>query len=301
MSTLKFCSLPPSTRRETCVRRAFQSALAVFCLSLAVLTPCAGQQNSSIRVTVIDDRGAAVLGAEVRILGLPTLVGTPAPNGTVSFKGVPPGTYQISTKYRGFRDKVVAGVVVVEGKPIELAIKLEPAPPKASDYRIHQELLDAAHFYSKLLTDIEQPLLCSESISDSTERYRFLWVPTFEHPILLRIDIDPDGTATLLSYIWKGQGGYEWGKSERNRRKLTSEEEMDLFGTLADIGFWSLPAQVENPPNLIVLDGTEWFIEGVRDGGCHVVSRYSSPLTELFEQQFLARVAKLSPYYTPDR
>jgi len=263
-------------------------------------TPCVGQQGPSIRVTVIDDRGAAVLGAEVRVVDLPALVGIPAPNGTVSFKGVPPGNYQVSAKYPGFRDEVVDGVVVVDGKITQLSVKLEQAPPKASDFRVHQELLDA-HLYSKPLKDIGQPLLCPESASDRTEWYRFMWVPTFEHPVFLRVDVDVDGTATLLTYTWNGQGGYEWGKPVRNLRKLTWEEETDLFATLADVGFWGLPAQVENPPNVIILDGTEWLIEGVRGGECHVVMRYSSALTELFAKQFLAKVAKLKPYYEPDR
>jgi len=82
---------------------------------------------------------------------------------------------------------------------------------------------------------------------------------------------------------------------------MTSEEELDLFETLADIGFWTLPSEVERPPNEVVLDGTEWSIEGVKDGKCHVVTRYSSPRTELFQTQFLAKVAKLKPYYRPDR
>lgn len=300
MSILVFRSIPLPLTRATGMHRAILCILAVLSICLGVVTPCAGQQSSSMRVTVIDDRGAAVPEAEVRILDLPALVGIPTPNGTFSFNGVPPGTYQVSTKYPGFRDTVVAGVVV-SGKTTELTVKLEQGPPKPSDYRVHQELLAAAHSYSKRLTDIGQPLFCPESISDRGEWYRFMWVPTFEHPLFLRIDIEPDGTATLLSYIWKGQGGYEWGKSVRNRRKLTLEEEADLFATLADIGFWGLPAQVENPPNEIILDGTEWFIEGAKDGTCHVVTRYSSPLTELFARQFLAKVAKLKPYYLPDR
>ena len=188
-----------------------------------------------------------------------------------------------------------------EGKTTERTVKLVQVPPSESAYTLHQELLNARKFYSKALTGIEQPLLCEESIPDHTEQYRFLWVPTFDHPIFVRIEIQPDGTAALLSYIWKGQGGYDWGKPVSSRRKLTSEEQRELFATLTDIGFWTLPAQVENPPNIIVLDGTEWFIEGVKDSKCHVVTRYSTPLTELFAKQFLEAVAKLKPYNEPVR
>ena len=65
------------------MRYAILATLAMLSSSLAVLSvQCAGQQISSIRVTVIDGQGAAVLGTEVLIVGQPSLVGLPAPNGT---------------------------------------------------------------------------------------------------------------------------------------------------------------------------------------------------------------------------
>jgi hypothetical protein len=76
---------------------------------------------------------------------------------------------------------------------------------------------------------------------------------------------------------------------------LTPDEEIDLFATPADFGFWGLPAQVENP-GTVVVDGTEWLIEGVKDGKCHAVTRNSSPLTDVVATQFLKSVAKLNPY-----
>jgi hypothetical protein len=276
------------------------TALVILSSYLGVVsTPCAAHQGS-IRVTVVDDRGAAVPGAEVRVVSLPSLIGLPTPNGTFWFKSVDPGTYQISATRPGFRDVTVSDVAVVEGKTTELNITLEPGPPKASDYRIHQTL-DSAQLYSKPLSDIGQPLLCSQPVPAHKEWYRFMWVPTFGHPAFLRVDIESDGTAILLTHVWSGAGGYEWGKSVKKARKLTPEEQSNLFETLADIGFWTLPSQVERPPNVLVLDGTEWLIEGVKDGKCHVVARYSSPLTDLFETQFLAGVAKLKPYYKPGR
>jgi hypothetical protein len=263
-------------------------------------TLCEAQEIPSILVTVIDDQGATILGAEVRVVSLPNLVGIPAPNGRVSFNGVAPGNYQISATYPGFRDEIASDIVVVEGKTTELKIKLERAPPKVADFRLYQTLRDG-QLYSKPLTEIGQQLLCSQPIPQSREWYRFMWVPTFKHPAFLRVDVDRDGTGTLLTHVWAGEGGYEWGKSAKNARKLTLEEESDLFETLADIGFWTLPSEVERPPNEVVLDGTEWLIEGVKDGKCHVVTRYSSPLTELFEIQFLVKVAKLKSYYKPNR
>jgi hypothetical protein len=257
---------------------------------------CAAQQSTAIRVTVFDDSGVAVPGAEVRVVGKPALVGLPAPNGTFTFRDVLPGTYRISVAYRGFKDKMIPDVVVVEGQTTGLRVELEQAPPKASDFRIHETLLNS-NLYSQRLKDLGQPVLCDEPIPERAEWYRFLWVPTFEHPVFLRLDVDSDGIASLVTVVWSGQGGYEWGKPVRTERKLTTQEQGDLFAVMADIGFWTLPSEVEDPPNVIVLDGTEWLIEGVKGGKCHVVTRYSSPLTRLFEDQFLANVAKLQPYY----
>ncbi len=260
------------------------------CVSL----PCLTQQNSSLRVTVVDNHGASVLSPEVHIVGLDR-IGLPAPNGAVLFKEVPPGSYSVNTASAGFKDKVVTGVVVTAGEMKELTVTMELAPPKASDYKVYQAIA-SPHLYSKPLTDIGQPLLCPDSVSAGTEWYRFLWVPTFSSPIFLRIDIQPDGTAELLTYKWEGQGGYDWGKQEKTRRKLTSEEEGELFYSLADIGFWTLPAEVNLPPDEIVLDGTEWFFEGVKDKNCHVVRRYSSPVGSFFAREFLGAIAKLKPY-----
>ena len=246
-------------------------------------------------MAVSDDNGAAVPGAEVRVVGKPALVGLPAPNGTVTFRDVPAGTYRISVSYRGFKDKI-SDVVVVEGQTTDLRVKLEQGPPIASDFRIH-ETLSNSNLYSNRLTDVGQPALCDEPIPEQTEWYSFLWVPTFEQPVFLRVDMDSDGIANFFMVVWSGHGGYEWGKPLKTERKLTTEEQRDLFAVMADIGFWTLPSEVEAPQNVIVLDGTEWLIEGVKGGKCHVVTRYSSPLTRLFQDQFLANIAKVQPYY----
>ena len=275
--------------------RSIRQTLSVVFILAGGLTSGVAQENSSLRVTVIDNFGAAIPAAEVRIVELPSTVGIPSPNGTLTFKGIPPGKYQVSAKYLGFKDKIVDGVLVADRTTAAITVKLEQRPPKASDFRLQQELSNS-RAYSKALTDIGQPLLCGDSPSDHDERYRFMWVPTFTRPVFLRVDVEPDGTSTLLAYVWKGAGGYEWGKPVRSLRKLTLEEQSDLFATLADIGFWTLPARVEDPPNKVVLDGTDWFIEGVKSGQCHVVTRYSTPLTELFSSQFLTNIAKIKPY-----
>ena len=163
----------------------------------------------------MNSQGTSLSFAEVHIVGVDR-VGLPAPNGTVLFKDIPPGSYSVIATRPWFRDKVVAGVVLAGGKTTELTILMEQAPPKASDYKISGTLA-SPRFYSGALSEINQPLLCPDSVSEGKEWYRFLWVPTFSQPVFLRIDIGPDGSAVLLTYEWPGQGGYDWGKPERAR------------------------------------------------------------------------------------
>jgi hypothetical protein len=277
--------------------RIFHSSRIALLGLLALSTLCRGQQPASIRVTVIDVTGALIPAAEVHVDGLPGLLGLPSPNGIVSFRGVPPGKYQVSARSSGFKDETVSGVTVVDGKTTEVQIKLRQPLLKSSDFRAYDSF--DPNTYSRRLTEIGQPLLCSGPLD--RESYRFLWEPTFDQPVFLRIDVNSDGTADLLTYIWHGAGGYGWGKPKKSVRNLTEGDKWKLFRALADIGFWTLPTRVENPPNVVTLDGTEWLIEGSKDGNCHVVMRYSSPMTSFVEKEFLAGVARVNPYHKPDR
>jgi Carboxypeptidase regulatory-like domain len=277
--------------------RIFHSSCIALLGLLALSTLSRGEQPVSIRVTVTDVTGALIPAAEVHVVGLPDLLGLPSPNGIVSFQGVPPGMYQVSARSSGFRDETVSGITVVDGKTTEVQIKLRQPLLKSSDFRAFDSF--DPNTYSRRLTEIGQPLLCSGA-SDH-ESYRFLWAPTFDQPIFLRIDVNSDGTADLLTYIWRGAAGYDWGKPKKSVRKLTEPEKWKLFAALADISFWTLSTRVENPPNMVTLDGTEWLIEGSKDGNCHVVMRHSTPITSFVEKQFLVGVARVNPYHKPDR
>ncbi len=82
--------------------------------------PCRAQQNPLILVRVVDHQGALVPSPEAHIVGKPGRIGFLTGNGTIAFKGVPPGTYQILVTCRGFKDERVSDVVVAESKTTEL-------------------------------------------------------------------------------------------------------------------------------------------------------------------------------------
>ncbi len=271
----------------------FRAAVLLWFVA-ALTSPCVGQQTGSLRVIVLDEQGAVIPRANIRVGDLDTSTGS---DGVASIERLTPGTYQVTAKFRGFRDGTTSDVVIVGGKQTEVTITLGLAPPNPSDIRTSQTLDPRRHSrYSKFLQQVKEPELCQQAIRP-IHAYRFLWLPTFAHPVFIRVDIQPDGTALLRLITLSGEGGYAWGTVQTDKsRKLSWEEEADLFITLADIGFWTLPTRVEDP-FLRVLDGTDWLIEGVRDGNCRLVDRYSSPLTDMFSQRFLSAMAKLKPYY----
>jgi hypothetical protein len=272
--------------------RRLATALLFF-VAAAVL--CAGQGTGSLTITVTDMSGASIPRAQVRVVNRSEHSVLTDQNGNASVDGLLPGTYKVSAQGRGFRDTSASGIAVVAGVNREVLLKLEQKPPSFSEIHSYQTL--EPNSYDKALKTFDEPALCQGKIEGHAQSYRFLWIPTFDHPVLMRIDIEDDGTATLLTKTLSGSGGYGWGHVQTGAsRSLSIEEESTLFTTLADIGFWTLPASVKNP-YLTVLDGTTWVIEGIREGDCHAVARHSSPLTDLFSHYFLGEVGKLQPYY----
>jgi hypothetical protein len=111
--------------------------------------------------------------------------------------------------------------------------------------------------------------------------YRFLWLRTFHHPVALRIDVAPDGTARLSAKVTTGAGGYEPGVLRTDKSvPLTRAQVKRFLDGLEKAKFWTLPtaepeAVGKDGSIRITLDGALWTIEGVTDGRYHVVDRHS--------------------------
>lgn len=268
--------------------------ILLFISTLTLL--CAAQTGGSLEVTVTDLANAAIPGARVQVLGAKSGEAVADSRGVAFVNPLPAGSYKIIVSRFGFRDKMIPSVQVTAGSRQTVKAQLDQGPPRSSDIYTYPAL--KPHTYSEELQLLKEPEFCEQPIPAHKESYRFLWVPTFGHPIFMQIQIQPDGTAILRVKILSGAGGYDWGHVKTNTtRKLSPVQEATLFTTLADIGFWGLPARVEyNYPYQIMLDGTEFVIEGVRDGNCHAIIRYASPLTDVFSKYFLGDVANLKPY-----
>jgi hypothetical protein len=273
--------------------RRLRTAVCVL-LFVAATSSCSAQETASLKITVTDLSGASIPHAQVQVVNQKTINVMTDQNGNAVIDDLPPGTYLVTAKSRGFVDARVSGIAIVGGMKKEVLLKLEQAPPLISNIQSYDTM--EPHRFEKLLAAFHEPDLCRGRIEEHAHSYRFLWIPTFDHPVFMRVDIGGDGNATLQTKALSGAGGYELGRLETAQpRRLVFEEESTLYSTLADMGFWTLPTRVKNP-YAIVLDGTTWVIEGVRDGKCHVVTRDASPLAEVFTDYFLGKVGNLQPY-----
>jgi hypothetical protein len=140
-----------------------------------------------------------------------------------------------------------------------------------ADPAIHYSWADR---YSKYLKALREPSLSSRPKSGLPESYRFLWLRTFHKPLSVRFDIGSDGIAILTVKMTNGTGGSDPGRLVENRTRRLTKQQTDRFvDQVNSVGFWELVTHedsVDSGP-----DGSQWIIEGTKDGKYHVVDRWS--------------------------
>lgn len=124
-------------------------------------------------------------------------------------------------------------------------------------------------WYSKMLFALHEPLIYPYSGKD--EMYRFTWLRTFDHPAIIRIQ-QKGNNYFASEKISGGQGGYYPGKIIFDTIFEVNLAAWNGFtGKINNIDFWNL--ETEN--NDGGLDGSEWILEGSKDGRYHLVARWS--------------------------
>ena len=150
----------------------------------------------------------------------------------------------------------------------------EPYFPKGAFSNDSHHDLFSAKWYSKHLKALAEPSLLQLSKNPSLESYRFVWLRTFHHPVIVRLDIRADGARELTSKVGSGAGGYEPGHLvENTSRPLTWEQTNRFLLSIKRSQFWELPSY-ENS-GMAGLDGSQWIIEGIKAGKYHLVDRWS--------------------------
>lgn len=126
-------------------------------------------------------------------------------------------------------------------------------------------------WYSTYLAAMEEPsLYCGAP--DDTETYRFVWLPTWDNPVSVRISRHGDDYG-LNAVILSGSGGFEVGEPVRRvSTRLTRAQWRYALASLNESEFWQTTTDTDD---IIGNDGAQWIIEARREGKYHFVDRWS--------------------------
>jgi len=138
-----------------------------------------------------------------------------------------------------------------------------------------------------------EPPLFDSSNADHAQTYRLMMLPSFRPPLVVRLVVSPDGSGKVVAKA--GQSDAQPGTLVVNRTSEPAQADISAFLSLLDkADFWSMPTREPSNPDprkrLVVMDGTEWILEGWKGGEYHLVTRTSpkfGPYTEA--AQYLLR------------
>ena len=115
---------------------------------------------------------------------------------------------------------------------------------------------------------------------ENTEVYRFLWLRTFRHPVAVTLERNVDHFE-LRSVELDGAGGYAPGKIlSTGRKSITQEVWCQFTGLLDKAAYWKIPS---NSRDDMGYDGSQWILEGIKDGRYHIVDRWTPQTGEYRE------------------
>jgi hypothetical protein len=127
----------------------------------------------------------------------------------------------------------------------------------------------AVRWYSKHLSAMGEPRLFEQP--DVGETYRFLWLRSFQRPVAVRVSRDGE-RRTLFVKELHGAGGSAPGVVTLNLSRALSAAEWGEFVRLLEAAcYWRMPAH----DGLWGADGSQWILEGSREGRYHVVHRWT--------------------------
>jgi hypothetical protein len=153
-------------------------------------------------------------------------------------------------------------------------------------------------WYSSQLTALQEEPLYSKNLPKGRETYRFTWLRSFNRPVALRLDVQPDGSGKFVIKVSDGAGGYKPGKIARNEtRDVTVDVVKAVRVQFERAKFFDMPVTTNHRG----LDGSEWILEAVVEGRYHLVERWTPREGPVFDigMQFieLATASDFAPIY----
>lgn len=149
----------------------------------------------------------------------------------------------------------------------------------AQDPSLKERLLQSKGNISLSSLFNERQVLPTDDLN--AEMYRMTFIPTFFKPIKIRVERRKSEYLIVAKRL-SGQGGFDAGTLQTEKtRRLKPGEWQHLISLLDAAGFWNMAYDEKEPePNEkvdveICLDGSEWMLEGVKDGKFHAVNRLS--------------------------
>jgi len=111
-------------------------------------------------------------------------------------------------------------------------------------------------WFSEFLFALKEPLLFNTSTLSET--YRFTWLRTFHHPVVIRLE-KIDNEYWVYWKVGSGAGGYYPGEIKKNKKRKVKKQDWDEFMELLSIlDYWN----VQKKGGLPSSDGARWILEG---------------------------------------
>jgi hypothetical protein len=130
-------------------------------------------------------------------------------------------------------------------------------------------------WYPKHWQAAGEPSLYAQSLSPApsvAKTWRFTWLRSFHPPVMVRIDVGPDGRMHLTAKQLSGAGGYAPGRiAKQVHRDLTQDEQSKLVAMLDRTRVLDLP-----PIDCqLGMDGARWIFEASEAGSYRYVNQWS--------------------------
>jgi hypothetical protein len=124
-----------------------------------------------------------------------------------------------------------------------------------------------------LLKQLREPSLCCNKSMIHT--YRFTWLRTFDHPVVIRLAERPNKSWQLTVKVADGQSGFVFDNLELIQNDSKTVTPAQVSEILAHFNlsapFWRMPKKGKK----LVSDGSTWIVEGRSGLDYHYVSRRS--------------------------